>query len=157
MAADNDLTALRQARAAYFREHGLGVDGGYAQTWVKIKLGPLPVWFRNTRGRRAALLQHDLHHIATGYETTLVGEAEIGAWELASGCRHYYAAWLLNVGAVGIGLLIAPRRVWRAFLRGRRCNNLYHLGVDTRWPDDTVGSLRQRLGLYGPGEESHGR
>lgn len=143
----NDLTLLREARADYFRANGLGDDGGYVQNWVKIKLGPVPVWIRNTRGRRAALAKHDLHHIATGYDTTLVGEAEIGAWELGSGCGHYYAAWLLNMGAVAIGLLIAPRKVWRAFLRGRRSQNLYHLGLDARWPNDTVGGLRQRLCL----------
>src|SRR2546426_2460170 len=82
-------------------------------------------------------------HVATGYDTTLVGEAEIGAWELASGCRHYYAAWILNLGAVVTGLFLAPGRVVRAFQRGRRCTNLYHLGVDASWPEETVSRLRQ--------------
>lgn len=77
------------------------------------------------------MLPHDLHHVATGYGTTLVGEAEIGAWELASGCRHYYVAWILNLGAVVTGLFLAPRRVVRAFQRG--------------W--------RQRLGLHALPEE----
>jgi hypothetical protein len=80
-------TTLREARARCFRENGIDEDGGYARKWVK-KLGPVPVLFPNTSGRRAALLPHDLHHVATGYGTTLVGEAEIGAWELASGCRN---------------------------------------------------------------------
>ena len=115
--------------------------------WVEIKLGPLPIRFPNTSGRQAALLQHDLHHVATGYDTTLVGEAEIGAWELASGCRHYYAAWILNAGAALTGLLLAPRRVLRAFQRGRRSTNLYYTGVDTDWAEQTVSGLRQRLGL----------
>jgi len=48
---------------------------------------------------------------------------------------------------VAIGLLIAPGRVWRAFARGRRSQSLYRLGLDERWLDDTVGALRQRLGL----------
>jgi hypothetical protein len=138
---------LREARAQYFRQNGVKEDGGYADKWVKIKLGPVPVVFPNTNGRRSALLQHDLHHVATGYDTTLVGETEIGAWELASGCRHYYAAWILNMGAVVTGLFLAPRRVGRAFLRGRRCTNLYQLGIDAGWPEETVGGLRQRLGL----------
>jgi hypothetical protein len=142
-------STLREARAEYFRANGLDEDGGYAKRWVKIKLGPLPVWFPNTDARRAALLQHDLHHVATGYDTSLVGEAEIGAWELASGCRHYYAAWILNLGAVSTGLVLAPRRVARAFARGRRCSNLYHLGVDEGWPEETVSGLRRRLGLEG--------
>ena len=146
MAAPRHWT-LREARAQYFRENGIEEDGGYARDWVRIKIGPLLVSFPNTKGRRAALLPHDLHHVATGYDTTLVGEAEIGAWELASGCQQYYAAWILNLGAVMMGLVLAPRRVGRAFSRGLRCANLYHLGVDAGWSQETVGGLRERLGL----------
>jgi hypothetical protein len=138
---------LREALAQYFRENGLETDGGFTRRWVYVKLGPVPVVFPNTKGRRAVLLQHDLHHVATGYDTTLVGEAEIGAWELASGCRHFHVAWILNLGAAITGLALAPRRVWQAFRRGRRCTNLYHLGVAADWPDETVTGLRKRLGL----------
>jgi hypothetical protein len=152
MASSHDTT-LREARAQYFQENGLEEDGGYAKNWVRIKLGPVPVSFPNTAGRQAALLPHDLHHVATGYETTLIGEAEIGAWELASGCGDYYAAWILNLGAVAIGLFLAPRRVVRAFQRGWRCTNLYHLGVGVGWPEETVSWLRQRLGLHALPEE----
>jgi hypothetical protein len=148
--APSQHATLREARARYFRENGFEEDGGYARAWVRVKLGPVPVVFPNTKGRRAVLLQHDLHHVATGYDTTLVGEGEIGAWELASGCRHYYVAWILNLGAFVTGLFLAPRRVGRAFLLGRRCTNLYHLGVDADWPDETVGGLRRRLGLETP-------
>jgi hypothetical protein len=138
---------LREARAQYFRDNGLDQDGGYDSKWVKVRIGPLPVVFPNTKARRAALLPHDLHHVATGYDTSLVGEAEIGAWELASGCRGYYAAWILNLGAAVTGLFLAPRRVGRAFLRGWRSTNLYHLGIDPSWGDDTVDVLRKRLRL----------
>lgn len=147
MSREAGATTLREARARYFRENGFEADGGQSTQWVRIKLGPVPLSFPNTKGRRAALLPHDLHHVATGYATTLVGEAEIGAWELASGCRHYYAAWVLNTGAAVIGLFLAPRRVVEAFRRGRRCTNLYHLGIDAGWPDETVEGLRRRLGL----------
>jgi len=145
--AASPRSTLREARARYLRDNGLDEDGGYARDWVRIKLGPVPLVFPNTRGRRAVLLQHDLHHVATGYDTSLVGEAEIGAWELASGCRRYYVAWILNLGALLTGLVLAPRRVARAFRRGWRSTNLYHLGVDANWPDQTVGELRTRLRL----------
>ena len=101
-----DFTPLRHARADYFRKNAFGEDGGYGQRWVKLKLGPVPIWFPNTDGRRRAVRLHDLHHVATGYDTSLVGEAEIGAWELAMGCANYYAAWLLNAGAVAMGLFL---------------------------------------------------
>jgi hypothetical protein len=143
----SDSTPLRHARADYFRKNAFGEDGGYGQRWVKLKLGRVPVWFPNTNGRRRAVRLHDLHHLATGYDTTLVGEAEIGAWELAMGCADYYAAWLLNAVAVAMGLFLAPRRLLRAFVRGRGGTNLYRLGFDDHWLDETVGALRERLGL----------
>ena len=129
------------------KKNDLPRDGGCSQTWVRLKLGPIPLRFPNTSGRRRAVRLHDLHHIVTGYDTSLIGEAEVAAWELAGGCSDYYAAWLLNVSAVAIGVMIAPRRVSRAFMRGRRGRNLYRVGFDDRSLDDTVGSLRERLGL----------
>ena len=149
----SDSTVLRDARTEYFRDNNFGDDGGYNGRWVKVKIGPVPVWLPNTYGRRCAVRLHDFHHIATGYDTSLVGEAEIGAWELASGCRNYYAAWILNGGAVMIGFFIAPRRLWRAFVRGWGGTNLYRLGLDDRWLDDTVGALRERLGMR---DQHHG-
>lgn len=145
--SNSDATSLRLARAEYFRANGFGEDGGYAQRWVRVKVGPVPVWFPNTDGRRRAVRLHDLHHIATGYDTSLIGEAEIGAWELASGCADYYAAWVLNAGAVAMGLFLSPHRLWQAFVRGRTSTNLYRLGFDDRWLDATVAALRARLGL----------
>jgi hypothetical protein len=65
------------------------------------------------------------------------------------GCANYYAAWLLNAGAVAMGLFLAPRRLWRAFVRDRSSTNLYRLGFDERWLDETVEALRERLGLRG--------
>lgn len=148
----SNATPVRQARAEYFRANGFGDDGGYDGRWVKVKLGAVPVWFPNTAARRRAVRLHDLHHVATGYETSLVGEAEIGAWELAGGCEHYIAAWILNIAAVLLGLLVAPRRLWRAFLRGRQSETLYHLGLEDRFLDETVGGLRRRLCLKEAGD-----
>ena len=88
---DDDLT-LRDARRIYFDANGFGADGGYHDAWVRFDLGPLPVAFPNTPSRVRAVRFHDLHHIATGYETTTVGEGEIAAWELGGGCADHYAA-----------------------------------------------------------------
>jgi hypothetical protein len=76
------------------------------------------------------------------------GEGEIAAWEIASGCARYHAAWVLNLGGFGAGLVVAPRRLFRAFLRGRRAKtNLYKSGFDeSRLNDITVGMLRDQLG-----------
>jgi hypothetical protein len=148
-----DAETVRAARSRYFAANGFAPDGGYASRWVRVKLGPVPVYIPNTAARVRAVRLHDLHHVATGYDTDLVGEAEIGAWELASGCRGYVAAWWLNLTAVLMGLVLAPRRVARAFRRGRGSRNLYAEGWSETLLDETVGDLRERLALV-PGGRS---
>ncbi len=136
---------VREARERYFRQNGLS-EAGYTERWVKLKMGPIPLAFPNTAARRRAVPLHDLHHVATGYPTTWTGEAEISAWELAAGCGRYWAAWALDAGGALVGLLIAPRRTWRAFRRGRRCRSLYRARFTDDLLDMTVAELRARLG-----------
>lgn len=146
--ASDESVSLREARAGYFRENGFPEDGGYRARWVVLRVGGVPVSaFPNSDARRRAVLLHDLHHVLTGYATSWTGEAEIGAWELASGCRDYWAAWLLNAGAAAVGLLVSPRRTLDAYRRGRRTRNLYAEGFDERLLDESLGAARRRLGL----------
>ncbi len=39
---------VRDARAQYFEDNNFGVDGGYGDKWVKLKLGPVPLVIPNT-------------------------------------------------------------------------------------------------------------
>lgn len=141
---------MRDARARYFADTGLG-DGGYEDRFVVLRAFGVPVAvFPNTKQRVRSVRIHDVHHVLTEYPTSWTGEAEIAAWELASGCRDHRAAWVLNLGAALIGLAVAPRAVWRAFLRGRRSRNLYRGEWSDGLLDRTVGELRRELGLDGP-------
>lgn len=146
---NGDLT-LGEARAAYFEANGFGSDGGYSKTWEIIKLGPVPIPIRNSRARVAALQRHDLHHVLTGYQTDLAGEAEISAWEIASGCADMWFAWLINTQGIGLGLLVAPRRTWTAFIRGRHTRNLYREDFTDELLQRRVAPARSRLGLDNP-------
>ncbi len=134
------------ARTRYFEANGFS-DATYSDPWVKLKLGVIPFAFPNTASRKRAVPLHDLHHVATGYATTMVGEAEIGAWEIAAGCATLWAAWVLDASAFAWGLVLAPRKTHRAFIRGRHSRTLYADG----WRDEllalTVGELRTRLQL----------
>ena len=142
---DPTLT-LREARGQYFATNGLGA-GGYEDKWVKFVVGPIRFAIPNTAGRVYAVRYHDLHHVVTGYSTDWTGEAEIGAWEVASGCRDLFAAWVLNLYAMQIGLWVAPRAVWRAFARGRHSRNLYGEEWGETLLDESVGEMRRRLAL----------
>ena len=109
-----DSMTLAEARAGFFAVSGLGQDGGYGARWVRVESRPVPFYFPNTACRVAAARLHDLHHIATGYATDWTGEAEIAAWEIASGCGRYGWAWILNLGAFTVGLVRSPRRTFHA-------------------------------------------
>jgi len=140
---------LRQARRSYFDRAAIG-EGGYEERWVRLQAGPLVLRFPNTKARVRSVKLHDLHHVLTGYDTSWTGEAEIGAWEIASGCADHHAAWGLNLNAVAIGLAIAPRAVYGAFLRGRKTANLYHREFEEALLERTVGEMRRDLGLDQP-------
>ena len=141
---------LAEARALFFKRSGLGADGGYNAGWVRVETKPFPVYFPNTAARVEAAKLHDMHHIANEYATDWPGEAEIAAWELASGCGRHLWAWVLNLGAFTVGIVLFPRRLYRAFIRGRRCLNLYRDGFpESELPNKTVAWLRGRLRVSG--------
>jgi hypothetical protein len=148
MIYDPELT-LREARTLYFEINNFK-DGGYGEAWVKMKAGPFPIWFPNTKARVRAVKYHDLHHVLTEYPTTWQGEAEIGAWEIATGCANHYPALLLDIEALAIGLVIHPRGVFRAFVRGRKSRNLYRHRFDDHLLAARVGDMRKELSLSEP-------
>lgn len=139
-------TTVRAARDAYLKANGFSL-AGYTDPWFTIEFGRIPLKLPNTKSRRAAVPLHDLHHVATGYATDYRGEAEIAAWEIAAGCGRYAAAWLLNLGAMGIGMWLAPRRVFRAFVRGRRSTSLYHRAIGDDLLAMEVEALQRELAV----------
>lgn len=149
-ASDLSLT-VGEARARYFAEAGFPPDGGYAAKFVQLaKLGPIPIGFPNSDARRKAVGLHDLHHVATGYKTDWTGEAEISAWEIASGCGRMWFAWYINLLGMVMGWVVNPGATWRAWVRGRHSRNLYLEGISEKLLREPVVSLRERLGLDDP-------
>ena len=120
-----DGETLRQALAQYLADNGFGADGGYDDAWVDFELGPLPLPFPNSAGRKRAVRLHDLHHILTGYKTDTLGEFEISAWEVGAGCGDFYTALAINMSGMATGVVAAPRRTFRAFRRGQASRTLY--------------------------------
>ena len=146
--ADDDRT-IGEVLGEHLRARSLPADSGVSLRWVKVRFLGVPIVFPNFDARRAILVLHDVHHLLTGYDTDWRGEGEIGAFEIATGCKRYWAAWFFNSGGLLIGLLLAPWRTWRAWVRGRRAANYY--GRDSRavllLP---VGAARRELGLDRP-------
>jgi hypothetical protein len=91
----------------------------------------------------------------TEYPTTWRGEAEISAWEVASGgLRRYYAGWLLDLLNVAQGLVVNPRGLYRGFMRGRRSRNLFGETFTDEMLARRVGAMRRELLLEHEGAAS---
>ncbi len=146
MAEQDEAITMREARAQYFEDNGLGKDGGYDDAWVDFKIGPVPFPFPNSAARVRAVRYHDLHHVLTGYRTDFHGEMEISAWEIAAGCRNFVVAWQLNLAGMFGGATYMPRRIFRAFVRGRHSRSLYGLPLEPLL-DQSVAEVRAQTGL----------
>jgi hypothetical protein len=84
--------------------------------------------------------------LLTGYTTTLSGESEISAWEIASGCKKYWAAFLIDTSGVMLGILINFFDTLKAFARGRRTKNLYDDSISTKEAlDMKIEDLRKKF------------
>jgi Coenzyme Q (ubiquinone) biosynthesis protein Coq4 len=111
---------VRAGRDRYLAENSFTLDG-YAERGFPIHIGSLAVRLPNP----GLLPWHDLHHVATGYGTGLIGEAEISAYELRAGCGSPMV-FILCVGAIIFAMFVAPRRILRAWRRARGARSLYH-------------------------------
>lgn len=140
---------LGEAMQRHLADRGLPPDGGAGRRWVRTRIGPLPFVYPNTEGRKRLLRAHDLHHLLAGYPTSLVGEAEMGAWELGTGMRNRSGV-RLAIRILGFVLPRHPRRLQRAFVRGRHCGNLLGRPVDDALLGRTVAETRAALGLHAP-------
>ncbi len=116
----------RQILNRFYTENHLDQDGGNSKSYVKIEASKsFHFYIPNFDARRKAVAIHDIHHILTGYKTTFKGECEISAWEIASGCKKYWAAFLIDTSGVMLGIPLYLPSVLKAFARGRRTKNLY--------------------------------
>lgn len=139
---------VRRARDAYLEENGFTI-AAYDDRFTDAKLLGITFKIPNTAKHRWALMWHDLHHALTGYGTDPAGEGEISAWETRRGLRPlgWYVGTIV-VGGIGLGMISAPRRTWRAWKESSGDESLFHEPMDyDACLEMTLGDLRERLGI----------
>ena len=144
---NNDLK-LKAGLERYFSLYHFK-DGGYHLKWFTIKVGFVHIPLPNIPARVRAVKIHDLHHLLTGYNADLKGEAEIGAWEIASGCGKYYVAWFLNFGSFFYGMFFFPKPLFKAFLRGRKAEGSLYKGYtyNEALLERSIGQVQEELNI----------
>jgi hypothetical protein len=138
---------IKDALSELFNRFGIPADAYTAKKFT-IRVGKVPIHIPNIPARVKIARFHDIHHILTGYPANWRGEAEIGAWEIATGCRTSFIAWFLNTGAAFVGLFMHPKAVIKAFRRGRNTRtNLYYNFEYELLLKMTIKEVRDKVGL----------
>ncbi len=113
--------------------------------WITIRVGRHMVPILPTWGLRNALTMHDVHHLVTGYDTSVKGEAELAAWELGSGgCGFNLFFWIDRVILILLALPFMPFAMYRSFRLGLGRRNLYTAPRDTVLAED-IDQVRRRM------------
>jgi hypothetical protein len=137
---------VRAGRDRYLAENSFTLDG-YRAPLYGLALGKWTIRLPNP----GLLPWHDLHHVATGYGTGLIGEAEISAFELRAGCRGVLV-FILCIGAIGLAMFIAPHRILMAWKLARGKHTLYRTKIPyDELLDMSIEELRQHLGIPAEG------
>ena len=88
-------------------------------------IGRVTVRLPNFAWRPAAIDAHDIHHLITGDPLTMCGEIQLAAWEWGAGRYPDWRATAFCSPLILAGAMLMPRRTWRAFCEGRKCQTLY--------------------------------
>lgn len=135
----------RHFAATGIHPEGCTRDDWYAGNAVYLRAGAWRIPFPILR-RSGPIILHDVHHMLTGYPPTWTGEAELAAWEVASGgCGWHPLYWLDRLAFLLAGLLAAPRATGRAFAQGLRSHNLFGRDPEAVLRED-VDDLRMDVG-----------
>jgi hypothetical protein len=139
---------VREALQVYLDENGFTPEAYESPKTTGAFLGK-EFSVPNPPSHRKAIRLHDLHHVATGFGTDHAGEGELSAWQARRGLRGVgaYVAMIVIINT-SVGLLVAPRRTWTAFVAAGTGRSLFDRGVDYEsLLGRSVGELRALLGL----------
>ena len=141
--------SVREGRDAYLAENGFLLSE-YDAKRTPVQVLGFSFSVPNGPAHRRGIMQHDLHHVATGFGTDPIGEGEVSCWELRGALRGLgpYVRSLVTLGAC-VGAVLSPRRSLRAYRKARGAHNLFACGDEdyAGLLDLSVGELRQRLGI----------
>ncbi len=150
-------TSIQQELENFY--HRLGFTGTAEQErkTVPVYVGCLLVPLPNIETRHKYLKYHDLHHLINNYSVGRIGEGEVSAWELGTGTfvTNPMLA-IMNLIALSTGLLLRPKRMWLAFVKGCHSINLYDVKMrnaidNNQW--DSIESLKKDV-LYVKGNNA---
>jgi hypothetical protein len=148
-AVEATAMTIRDALVVYLSEKGYRdpdtPEGQlYKDDWFHFYIGHRNLKIFKLGSTIHSLALHDAHHMLTGYQTDMQGEAELVGWELASGgCGRHWVMWIDRIFAIPL-MLACPRASLRAIRRGRHEQNLYSMAAPHAL-DLQIDDVRSRM------------
>ena len=125
------------------------LGGAYAEFLDEHRITPLEPTRKGSAYALRFTATHDLHHVVTGFDTTLAGEIGVLAFNIGQGT--------VAIGSFGLGLakilysIVTPWNARRIFRNarlwlelGRAAENVLSAPLET-WLDDSLADVRRRL------------
>lgn len=120
---------VRSALEEYYSFQPYLSDDKRDNTYITFYLGKWDLKVPNFKSSEKKIINHDLHHIITGYGTDRIGEGEVAAWQLGTGILFQPIGMAYSLAGLFTGLLLSFNRTDKAFKVGRRNCNLYSVNV----------------------------
>lgn len=102
----------------FYLENGIPLEGGVDDSTFKFKVFGLNLNLPNPKFRREALHLHDIQHLLNKCDTSWEGESFISGWEISTGMWKYFPLGLLSLWAMGYGLWLYPKAIFKGFKKG---------------------------------------
>jgi len=134
--------AVKNELKTFYQRVGFGQTLGKRPLTVPVYTGCLLVPLPNIEARHKYLKYHDIHHLVNDYSVGRIGEGEVSAWELGTGSfLNSPLLGIMNLIALSTGLVLQPKRMWLAYIRGCQSNNLYSAKVRQAVDDEYWQSI----------------
>ena len=137
--------SLGRCYAAFLDAQGIQPLTITGQLKERYRDNPFPIRFTTT---------HDLHHLLTGFDAGIAGEAGVAAFNVGQGSANF--SWKLLRVARWIYAVLSPsnaRAVWHNLRLGRRLGTEAELVIAYRLEDDfrrPLEEVRERLRIPDP-------
>ncbi len=121
---------ISSALTQFHIDNNLPKNGGENDDFFYLHLNFFSLKFPNPNFRKKVIHIHDIQHILYDCDTSWKGESFIAGWEIATGMWKHFPICLFSISAMGLGLFLFPKEVYKGYKTGLQCNSLLNLDME---------------------------
>jgi len=137
---------ISSALTQFHIQNNLPQNGGENDNFFYLRFKLFSLKFPNPSFRKKVLHIHDIEHILYDCDTSWKGESFIAGWEIATGMWKVFPIGLFSLNAMGFGLFLFPKEVYKGYKTGLQCNGILNLDMEKeKLLNLEVAELKKRI------------